>query len=110
MQTSEKIELPDGGYFLVQIEEGPAVEKSGGIEKTGVPEKIAAEGFRYLDGALRMTVDSVQKAMQNSGAEEWTMELNVGFQGLAAIPVFLKNGANATLKVTATWTKAEETE
>ncbi|MCP4699091.1 MAG: trypsin-like serine protease [Gammaproteobacteria bacterium] len=49
MNTSEKIELPDSGYFLVQVEDSAAGREfsgHGGIEKTAVPEKIAAESFR----------------------------------------------------------------
>lgn len=109
MHTSEKIELEEGGYFLIQIEEEIAEAKpsSGGIETTSTKpmEKITAEGLRYLRGTLRLLANNIYEGLKDSNLQECKVELNIGFKGLGAIPILLKDGAEASLKITATWKK-----
>ena len=72
------------------------------MENTSVASELAdaASRIRTLVGAV---VGPVEAAMQSISAEEWTVELSLGFKGGTGIPFVVNGEANGALKVSAKW-------
>lgn len=75
------------------------------MEDVSVAQDLADAGQRIRSIVAAVTAP-VASAMNAIGADEWGIELSLGFKGGAGIP-FLANGeANGALKVSAKWKKA----
>ena len=75
------------------------------MEEVSVAQDLADAGQRIRSIVTAVTAP-VASAMDAIGADEWGLELSLGFKGGAGIP-FLANGeANGALKVSAKWKKA----
>ena len=73
------------------------------------------EGFEYtskdenedmaerIEGLVSVLTAPVQTAFTGAGADEWSLEVNVGFKGETGLPFVAKGEANAAVKVTAKW-------
>jgi hypothetical protein len=78
-------------------------ERRGGFEYTSRDaDRDMGDRIRDLVGVLTMPV---QAAFEGSGAEEWTIEVNLGFNGETGLPFVAKAETNASVKVSAKWKK-----
>ena len=110
--TERKIEALKFGDQTIYVEvtdiEQEAAEPGSG---SGDYEFTTAEG-KLLDAGewVRRTVSAlagvVQQALSNAQPAEWTLEINMGFNGKAGIPFLTEGGANGAVKVTAKWTRS----
>jgi hypothetical protein len=111
----------DQGYVFVEIDEPeftPPIKSTGqkalppGFEQTGMAENLASAAMLktmpLLRGTLRSLSKNIQAGFADTPPETWQVELNIGFKGALAVPVLLKDGAEAALKITATWKKTPE--
>lgn len=96
----------NGQSILVEVADLKAEGQIPGPSADGFENTSLADDMKdRLDPILRALAAPVQAVMQAAGAAEWSIEINVGFEGEAGIP-FLANGkANAAAKVSATWKK-----
>ena len=60
---------------------------------------------KHIEDLVATLSSPVQAAFKGSGAEEWSMEVNVGFKGETGLPFIAKGEANAAVKVMAKWKK-----
>ena len=88
----------------VPIEGKAGTEGKARFENTSVPEKVGdlADNIRDL---VSVVTAPVHAAFAGSKAEEWSIELNVGFKGETGLPFVAKGEANAAVKITAKWKK-----
>jgi hypothetical protein len=96
----------NGQQILVEVADlkadGPLPAAStDGFENTSLAEDMKDR----LDPILKAFAAPVQAVMQAAGAAEWSIEINVGFEGEAGIPFVVGGKANAAVKVSATWKK-----
>ncbi|GEM_PF-1960746 len=109
------------GYLFVEISDPaftPEIKPSAnrelppGFEQTGAAERVAGavmlKTMPLLRGTLRTLSKNIQAGFAETPPETWQLELNIGFKGALAIPVLLTDGAEAALKITATWKKTPE--
>lgn len=91
-------------YIEVSEVEGKTVEgeTGDGFEKTSTEEELidAGEKVRSTISALAATV---QQALTKADPNEWSLEVNIGFEGKAGIPFVTEGGVNGAVKVTANW-------
>jgi hypothetical protein len=119
--TSIPLEDDDAGYLFVEISDpqftpslNTARPETGppGFEQTGMAENLASavmlKTMPLLRGTLRTLSKNIRAGFADTPPETWQVELSIGFQGALAIPVLLKDGAQAALKITATWKKTPE--
>lgn len=110
----------EAGYLFVEVSEPdftPPVQKTAtsaqppGFEPTGAAEELASAAMiktmPLLRGTLKTLSKNIQAGFADTPPESWQLELNIGFKGVLAVPVLLKDGAEAALKITATWKKTE---
>lgn len=93
-----------GKAVLVEVTE---LEVEGGAvgtdyEYTALSGGDIADRIRDLVGVLTAPV---RAAFEGAGAEEWSLEVNLGFKGETGVPFIAKGEANAAVKVTAKWKK-----
>jgi hypothetical protein len=86
----------------LQIEGQP---DSGRFEFTDATKKIGDMKER-LDQMIKGLTAPVQDALRGAGADEWTLEISIGFKGGTGLPFIASGEANAALKVSAKWKKA----
>ena len=80
-----------------------AEEKPDGFEYTNREhDRDMGDRIRDLVGVLTMPV---QAAFEGSGAEEWAIEVNLGFNGETGLPFVAKAETNASVKISAKWKK-----
>ncbi|MCG6861446.1 MAG: hypothetical protein LJE70_09265 [Chromatiaceae bacterium] len=76
-------------------------ERPDGFEYTSRDEdRDMGDRIRDLVGVLTMPV---QAAFEGSGAQEWAIEVNLGFNGETGLPFVVKAETNASVKVSAKW-------
>ena len=81
-------------------------ETEDGYEETSAAEKMAEAGDR-VRSTISALAGSVGKALNGvDGPEEWTIEVNLGFNGKAGIPFVTEGGVNGAVKVTAKWKRS----
>lgn len=69
--------------------------------------QVSNGSMAILSSSLEVLSSAVQQGFANNPPDSWDMQLNIGFSGAGAIPVLLKDGVGAELKITASWKKAE---
>lgn len=78
-------------------------ESPDGFEYTSRDEdRDMGNRIRDLVGVLTMPV---QAAFEGSGAQEWAIEVSLGFNGETGLPFIAKAETNASIKVSAKWKK-----
>jgi hypothetical protein len=103
--------LIDGQPILVEVAdlevEGQTAATRGGgrFQYTDATDKIGDMKDR-LDHLVQVLATPVQNALKGAGADEWTVEISIGFKGETGLPFIASGEANAALKVSAKWKKA----
>ena len=88
---------------VTEVDSDKALEKQDdGFEKTSTDSKLISAGdqLRSVISALANTVD---EALEKTSPSEWTLEVNLGFEGKAGIPFITEGGVNGAVKVSVTW-------
>jgi hypothetical protein len=96
-----------GKTILVEVAELPVEGKAGQadrFENTAMREKVGdlANSIRDL---VEVVTAPARAGFEGSQAEEWAIELNIGFKGQTGLPFVAKGEANAAVKITAKWKK-----
>ncbi len=118
MSKVEIIQLPNGQQLRVEVDDAselprpaagtaPAPGLPAGAEPTG-PIDDAIDSIKELRGSIAGLADVVYQSLAENPPDEWSLELNFGFKGKAAIPVLLSGEANSGLKLTAKWKRRDE--
>ena len=91
---------------VVDLEVEEASEGDPDFENTSVREKVGdlADSIRDL---VEVVTAPARAAFEGSQAEEWAIELNIGFKGETGWPFVAKGEANAAVKITAKWKKRD---
>ncbi len=76
-----------------------------GAEAVGVLEDVKIS-MALLKDDLKGIADSIKDVLKDGGADEFSVELSVGFAGKGAIPFIVSAESNAGIKITATWKKS----
>jgi hypothetical protein len=102
-------EIKVGGQtILVEVidltVEGQTPGAGGRFEDTSATDKLGDMGGRVSDLLKAMTTP-VQAALKAAAADEWTLEVCLGFKGETGVPFIASGEANAAVKVTAKWKK-----
>jgi len=92
----------DGRTILVEVAELPEEGPSGFEYTSRDEEKDVGDRIRDLVGVLTMPL---QAAFEGSGAQEWAIEVSLGFNGETGLPFIAKAETNASVKVSAKWKK-----
>jgi hypothetical protein len=92
----------NGREIFVEVADLPE-ERPDGFEYTSRDEdQDMGDRIRDLVGVLTMPV---QAAFEGSGAQEWAIEVSLGFNGETGLPFVAKAQTNASVKVSAKWKK-----
>jgi hypothetical protein len=96
-----------GKNIWIEVAELPVeggVAQGDRFENTSVREKVGdlADSIRDL---VEVVTAPARAAFEGSQAEEWAIELNIGFKGETGLPFVAKGEANAAVKITAKWKK-----
>lgn len=84
----------------------PAPRRGGvGMENVSVASDMV-DAARHIQAIVAAVVAPVNSAMQSIAADEWGVELSLGFKGGAGIPFVVNGEANGAVKVTAKWKRA----
>ncbi len=75
-----------------------------GAESVGIIDD-AKISMALLKDDLTGIADSIKDVLIEGGADEFSVELSVGFAGKGAIPFIVSAESNAGIKITATWKK-----
>ena len=62
-------------------------------------------GDEFAQG-LQVIASSIRAAMDKAAPDSWSVELNVGFKAGVKVPILMSGEANAALKVTLNWKRA----
>ncbi len=101
--------LVDGKSILVEVtdlpvEGQPVTREADRFENTSANDKVD-DLAGHIENLVAVLSKPVLAAFKGSGAEEWTLEVNLGFKGETGVPFVAKGEANAAVKVTAKWKK-----
>ena len=79
----------------------------GGIKGVEVARDIElADLAQELEPTVEAILRPVAAALSRVSADEWGVELSIGFKGSAGIPFLASGEANGSVKVSAKWKKA----
>ena len=84
------------------IEGGSATDR---FEYTDAGTRAGTDMGQRITALLGVLTRPVQRALASTGAEEWTLEVSMGFKGGAGVPFIANGEANGAVKVTAKWRK-----
>lgn len=113
------MQLADGSTIYIEVENTTeAVELIShsnqskpdlppGAEPTGIVDDIVIGG-KLLQETISNTVENVHQSLQKAKPDEWSVELNVGFESTEKGIISYLGKGNGSLKVTATWKKPRE--
>lgn len=113
------MQLADGSTIYIEVENTTeAVELIShsnqskpdlppGAEPTGIVDDIVIGG-KLLQETIGNTVENVHQSLQKAKPDEWSVELNVGFESTEKGIISYLGKGNGSLKVTATWKKPRE--
>ena len=106
---SSRAVIIDGVTLWVEVDDevlpaapGVAGARGGVVERGAVADRVRDVGAD-LRGLLSSITTPVREALEKTGLEEWSVELNLGFKGEAGIPCLTKGEANGSVKITAKW-------
>lgn len=104
--TERKIEALKFGdqTIYVEVTEIQQVEAKSkdGFEKTTAVDQLVSAG-EQVRSTISALAAMVQEALSHAQPAEWTLEINIGFNGKAGIPFVAEGGANGAVKVSAKW-------
>lgn len=90
---------------VAEIEQQPIEAKStDGFEKTTAADQLISAG-EQVRNTITALATVVHDALSKARPDEWTLEINIGFNGKAGIPFVVEGGANGAVKVSAKWKK-----
>ena len=109
------MQLADGSTIYIEVENTNAVELAPspktampdlppGAEPTGLLDDMIIGG-KLLQETISSTVENVHASLQQAKPDEWSVELNIGFESTDKGIVSYLGKGNGSLKVTATWKK-----
>lgn len=110
------MQLTDGSTIYIEVEGNtdtvelvPSPNQSSpdlppGAEPTGLLDDMIIGG-KLLQETISNTVENVHKSLQKTKPDEWSVELNIGFESTDKGIVSYLGKGNGSLKVTATWKK-----
>lgn len=110
------MQLADGSTIYIEVENNTqAVELAPspkqampdlppGAEPTGLLDDMIIGG-KLLQETISSTVENVHASLQQAKPDEWSVELNIGFESTDKGIVSYLGKGNGSLKVTATWKK-----
>ena len=78
-----------------------------GAEPTGILDDMIISG-KLLQETISSTVENVHQSLQKAKPDEWSVELNIGFESTEKGIISYLGKGNGSLKVTATWKKDTE--
>jgi hypothetical protein len=94
---------------VTDIEQEPESSERGGdsgdYEYTSAEDTLLDAG-QWVRNAIGTLAGTVHQALSDAQPAEWTLEINLGFNGKAGIPFLTEGGANGAVKVTAKWTRS----
>ena len=108
----ELIEI-DGKTIWVEVSEVEATEPPKpqhpsdlrrGAEPTSATSTLVGKVTSVRD-TLEAVISSVSSGMKAAAPDEWSVEVNLGFDGKTKVPFVAEGGINGGIKVTATWKK-----
>ena len=99
------VEVADLSVENAVTHETLATRGGGRFEYTDATDKISDMKDR-LDHLVKALTAPVQNAFKGAGADEWSLEISIGFKGETGLPFIASGEANAALKVSAKWKKA----
>ncbi len=73
-----------------------------GAEPTSIGEKVIS-----VRDTLEAVVGAVSDGMEAASPDEWSVEVNLGFDGETKIPFLAEGGVKAGIKVSAKWKRAD---
>lgn len=114
----KSMKLADGSRVYIEVENHNMVELSpklnqsipdlpSGAEPTGFVEDIIIGG-KLLHETISSTVENVHKSLQEAKPDEWSVELNIGFESTDKGIISYLGKGNGSLKIIATWKKTTE--
>jgi hypothetical protein len=77
---------------------------AGEWENTNTEQKLARAGEK-VRSTISALATTVRAAMDKAEPEEWTLEINLGFQANGGIPFITEGETHGAVKVTARWKK-----
>lgn len=109
------MQLADGSTVYIEVDNTADVELAAtpkqpkpdlppGAEPTGILDDMIIGG-KLLQETIGSTVESVHQSLQEAKPDEWSVELNIGFESTDKGIVSYLGKGNGSLKVTATWKK-----
>ena len=110
------MQLADGSTIYIEVENNSdAVELihsaiqsmpdlPPGAEPTGILDDMIISG-KLLQETISSTVENVHQSLQKAEPDEWSVELNIGFESTEKGIISYLGKGNGSLKVTATWKK-----
>ena len=110
------MQLADGSTIYIEVEgdskavelvpdsNEPKPDLPPGAEPTSMFEDIVIGG-KLLQETIGNTVENVHQSLQKTKPDEWSVELNIGFESTDKGIISYLGKGNGSLKVTATWKK-----
>lgn len=93
----------DAADLPVSMPDGPAVPR--GAEATGFADRLK-DAATLIEDTVGSIANTVLNALQHIKPDECSVEIGLSFKGEhQPIPVLVKVGGDASIKVTATWKK-----
>ena len=89
---------------LVNSNSLPRPDLPPGAEPTGLIDDIIIGG-KLLQETIGNTVENVHKSLEKAKPDEWSVELNIGFESTEKGIISYLGKGTGSLKVTATWKK-----
>ncbi|MGD0959471.1 MAG: CU044_2847 family protein [Methylomonas sp.] len=86
------------------VDKKRAMAKKDDMENVNALEEIVDIGQK-LDGTIKALTQTVKSALAAAEPKEWSLEINLGFEGKAGIPFITQGEANCAVKVVAKWVK-----
>lgn len=108
--------LADGSTIYIEVENdthtvelikkpNPAMpDLPPGAEPTGVIDDFIIGG-KLLQETIGNTVENVHQSLKTAKPDEWSVELNIGFESTEKGIISYLGKGNGSLKVTASWKK-----
>lgn len=107
--TERKIEALKFGDQTIYVEVAEVVQPMEAKSTDGFQKTTAASQLISAGEQVRNTITAlaavVHEALSKAKPDEWTLEINIGFNGKAGIPFVVEGGANGVVKVSAKWKK-----
>ncbi len=114
------LELDDGSVIYVEVDEQQAADLLASSVRSGMPPDLppGAEptglldqyiiGGKLLQETIGKAAQSAKNSLKEVQPDEWSVEINVGFESTDKGIISYLGKGNGGLKVTATWKKSTQ--